>query len=57
MGMEFRDSNYLLSSKNTRVLKTNMVFNLALGFQDIADTDGKKYMSNFLLLRPFAHDI
>jgi nucleosome binding factor SPN SPT16 subunit len=42
MGMEFRDSTYLLSPKNARVLKTNMVFNLALGFSDLVDDSGKK---------------
>ena len=42
MGMEFRDSAYLLSPKNTRVLRTNMIFNLALGFSDLVDDRGKK---------------
>ncbi|KAI0797833.1 FACT complex subunit SPT16 [Abortiporus biennis] len=42
IGMEFRDSTYLLSAKNTRKLKKGMVFNLALGFQDLQE-DGKKY--------------
>ena len=41
MGMEFRDSTYLLSAKNSRALKAGMVFNLALGFQDLEDS-GKK---------------
>ncbi|CAL1704256.1 unnamed protein product [Somion occarium] len=41
-GMEFRDSTYLLSAKNTRQLKRDMVLNLALGFQDLEE-DGKKY--------------
>ncbi|KII88934.1 hypothetical protein PLICRDRAFT_175186 [Plicaturopsis crispa FD-325 SS-3] len=43
MGLEFRDSAYLLSAKNARKLKTDMVFNLALGFADLEDEDGKKY--------------
>lgn len=45
MGMEFRDSAYLLSAKNTRALKTNMIFNLALGFNDLDDEGGKKYVA------------
>jgi nucleosome binding factor SPN SPT16 subunit len=44
MGMEFRDSAYLLSPKNGRRLKTNMVFNLALGFSDLVDENDKKYV-------------
>ncbi|OCB84155.1 FACT complex subunit SPT16 [Sanghuangporus baumii] len=43
MGMEFRDSHYLLSPKCSRPLKTNMVFNLALGYTDLDDADGNKY--------------
>ncbi|KAI0086290.1 FACT complex subunit SPT16 [Irpex rosettiformis] len=41
-GLEFRDSAYLLSPKNSRKLKSGMVFNLALGFQDLEE-GGKKY--------------
>ncbi|KAI6043042.1 FACT complex subunit SPT16 [Pisolithus marmoratus] len=43
IGLEFRDSAYVLSSKNARHLKTNMVFNLSLGFSDLLDDTGKKY--------------
>ncbi|KAG6331187.1 hypothetical protein ID866_7902 [Astraeus odoratus] len=43
IGVEFRDSNYVLSSKNARRLKNNMVFNLSLGFSDLLDETGKKY--------------
>ncbi|KIJ17069.1 hypothetical protein PAXINDRAFT_9925 [Paxillus involutus ATCC 200175] len=43
MGIEFRDSAYLLSPKNGRQIKTNMVFNLTLGFSDLLDESGKKY--------------
>ncbi|KAI0282167.1 FACT complex subunit SPT16 [Russula aff. rugulosa BPL654] len=43
MGMEFRDSTYLLSPKNTRQLKANMVFCLSLGFQDLEDQEHKRY--------------
>ena len=42
-GQEFRDSIYLLSTKNTRRIKTNMVFILSLGFQDLVDDQGQKY--------------
>lgn len=43
MGMEFRDATYVLSAKNARQLKTNMVFNLGLGFSDLTDQNGQKY--------------
>ncbi|KAI5983780.1 FACT complex subunit SPT16 [Pisolithus albus] len=43
IGLEFRDSAYVLSSKNARHLRTNMVFNLSLGFSDLVDDTGKKY--------------
>lgn len=39
--MEFRDSTYLISAKNNRQLKKDMVINLTLGFQDLEE-DGKK---------------
>ena len=42
MGLEFRDSSYLLNAKNTRILKSSMVFNLALGFQNLIDGEGQK---------------
>lgn len=42
MGIEFRDSAYVLSAKNGRKLKTNMIFNLGLGFSDLVDSSGKK---------------
>lgn len=37
MGLEFRDTSYLLSAKNARKLKSGMVFNLVLGFQDLEE--------------------
>lgn len=43
MGLEYRDSAYLLSAKNTRVVKSDMVFNLSIGFSDVEEKDGKKY--------------
>jgi nucleosome binding factor SPN SPT16 subunit len=42
MGLEFRDSTYTLNAKNTRVLRSGMVFNLALGFQDMDESNGRK---------------
>ncbi|KAJ7929292.1 FACT complex subunit SPT16 [Mycena leptocephala] len=42
-GVEFRDSPYLLSPKNTRTLKENMTFSLGLGFADLVDATGNKY--------------
>lgn len=43
MGLEFRDSAYVLNAKNTRTLKLNMVFNLALGLEGLDEGNGKKY--------------
>ncbi|KAG1859511.1 FACT complex subunit-domain-containing protein [Suillus tomentosus] len=42
-GVEFRDSAYLLSSKNSKRPKMDMVLNLSLGFSDLLDDNGKKY--------------
>ncbi|KAF9174824.1 FACT complex subunit spt16 [Mortierella sp. AD011] len=47
-GLEFRESNYLLNGKNTRELQRDMIFSLAVGFQDIenpkaTDEKSKKY--------------
>ena len=49
--MEFRDSTYLLSSKNGRQLKANMVFCLSLGFQDLEDQDHKRYVCYHIIGR------
>jgi nucleosome binding factor SPN SPT16 subunit len=43
MGLEFRDSSYVLNAKNTRQLKANMVFNLALGLEGMDEGKGRKY--------------
>ncbi|KAJ1652761.1 FACT complex subunit spt16 [Dispira simplex] len=48
MGTEFRETGYVLNAKNDRELQPGMVFNLALGFQDLAnpkasDKRGKTY--------------
>ncbi|KAJ7286043.1 FACT complex subunit SPT16 [Mycena rebaudengoi] len=42
-GVEFRDSPYLLSPKNSRLLKQDMTFSLGLGFSDLVDSSGNKY--------------
>lgn len=42
MGVEFRDSAYLLSAKNGHVLKSDMILNLGLGFADLVDNSGQK---------------
>lgn len=43
MGLEFRDSSYVLGPKNSRLLKAGMVFNLILAFTDVVGEDGKKW--------------
>ena len=45
MGIEFRDPTFLLSGKNNRTIQSNMVFNLALGFTDLVDKNGQKYVA------------
>jgi len=40
MGLEFRDGAYPLGAKGTRVVKTDMVFSLTLGFNGIPDSKG-----------------
>lgn len=42
IGLEFRETSLLLSAKNTRVIKTGMVFNLCIGFSDVETTDAEK---------------
>lgn len=42
MGMEFRDTAYLLSPKNSRPLRAGMVFCLSLGLQGLEEKDGKQ---------------
>jgi nucleosome binding factor SPN SPT16 subunit len=50
MGMEFRDSVYLLSPKNGRQLKAGMVFNVSVGLQDLVDDGGNKLRCSPLIL-------
>jgi nucleosome binding factor SPN SPT16 subunit len=42
-GSEFRDSAYVLSAKNNRVLKENMVLVISVGLTDLVGKDGSKY--------------
>ncbi|TFL07405.1 FACT complex subunit SPT16 [Pterulicium gracile] len=42
-GTEFRDSNYVLSPKSTRVLKADMIFILNLGLTELKAQDGSQY--------------
>ena len=43
MGIEFRDAGYIISGKNTRLLRQDMIFNLSLGFTGLSDTGGQKF--------------
>ncbi|KAF8965271.1 FACT complex subunit SPT16 [Flammula alnicola] len=45
-GIEFRDAGYILSAKNIRLLRRNMVLNLSLGFTGLSDSSGQKYALN-----------
>lgn len=48
MGIEFRDAGYILSAKNTRLLRQNMICNLSLGFTSLSDASGQKFGIGFL---------
>jgi nucleosome binding factor SPN SPT16 subunit len=37
MGLEFRESDYVIHAKNEREIKQGMVFNVAIGFQDLVN--------------------
>ncbi|KAK1401892.1 FACT complex subunit [Heracleum sosnowskyi] len=51
IGLEFRESGLSLNSKNDRVLKAGMVFNVSLGFQNLqTDTMNPKTQKISLLL-------
>ncbi|KAJ0964079.1 hypothetical protein J5N97_029201 [Dioscorea zingiberensis] len=51
IGLEFRESGYSLNSKNDRVVKAGMVFNVSLGFQNLqAQTKNPKTEKFSLLL-------
>ncbi|KAM7478528.1 hypothetical protein LguiA_026741 [Lonicera macranthoides] len=51
IGLEFRESGFSLNSKNDRVLKPGMVFNVSLGFQNLqAESKNPKTQKFSLLL-------
>ncbi|CAO3689607.1 unnamed protein product [Umbelopsis ramanniana] len=41
IGIEFRESNYVINSKNTKELRNGMTLNLSIGFQDLENKDTK----------------
>eukprot|EP00171_Calliarthron_tuberculosum_P017009 IDg17009t1 len=43
MGIEFRDSSLVLNSKNETKIKENMVFNVSIGVQNVADKENGTY--------------
>ncbi|CAH9078968.1 unnamed protein product [Cuscuta europaea] len=49
IGLEFRESGLLLNSRNDKVLKAGMVFNVSLGFQNVV-AKTSKLKRNFSLL-------
>ncbi|GFQ03912.1 fact complex subunit spt16 [Phtheirospermum japonicum] len=50
IGLEFRESGLILNAKNERVLKTGMVFNVSLGFQNLQAKTSNPKSQNFSLL-------
>lgn len=51
VGLEFRESSLILNGKNDRILKTGMVFNVSLGFQNLqTETNNPKTQIFSLLL-------
>ena len=51
MGLEFRESNYSISPKNTRQIKSGMILNLAIGFQNLTVENPKDSKSeNYSLM-------
>lgn len=50
IGLEFRESGLNLNAKNDRVLKTGMVFNVSLGFQNLQTQTSNPKSQNFALL-------
>lgn len=40
-GIDYRDSSYVVGPKSARTLRENMIFNLALGFQNVPDPVNK----------------
>lgn len=53
MGIEFRETNYVLNAKNVRELKNGMVLNLSIGFADLENpkpTDKRSKNYSLLLI-------
>ncbi|KAJ8755334.1 hypothetical protein K2173_019132 [Erythroxylum novogranatense] len=50
IGLEFRESGLNINSKNDRVLKPSMVFNVSLGFQNLHNNSNNPKIQNFSLL-------
>uniref|UniRef100_A0A7N0RAU6 FACT complex subunit n=1 Tax=Kalanchoe fedtschenkoi TaxID=63787 RepID=A0A7N0RAU6_KALFE len=50
IGLEFRESSLNLNSKNNKVLKENMIFNVSIGFQNLRTEINKPKSQNFSLL-------
>ncbi|GFY89090.1 global transcription factor C [Actinidia rufa] len=50
IGLEFRESGLALNAKNDRVLKSGMVFNVTLGFQNLQTPTKNLKSQNFSLL-------
>ena len=51
-GIEFREGSLVISSKNNTPMKKGMVFNVAVGFSDLAnkDSDDPKFSKYSLFL-------
>ncbi len=50
IGIEFRDSSYLLSPKCARKLRADMTFNLSMGFADLPDPNDSSKVYALLLV-------
>ncbi|CAG8451663.1 423_t:CDS:10 [Paraglomus brasilianum] len=50
IGIEFRESQYLLNAKNTQELKNGMILNLSIGFQDLSNPEAKDEESKIYAL-------
>ncbi|XP_073149297.1 FACT complex subunit SPT16 [Henckelia pumila] len=50
IGLEFRESGLNLNSKNDRILKTGMVFNVSLGFQNLQMVGKNRKTQRFAIL-------
>ncbi|CAH8569737.1 unnamed protein product [Heterobilharzia americana] len=48
-GIEFRDSNLLLSPKSTSIFRRGMTLNFNIGFQNLVNGNGKSQLKNNML--------